>query len=134
MRTIQSTLRYVVLVILTLLVTSYFNPAATEMYRTLLPNIGGSFDIDFTGVTVLIYSLEFLAPFLFILFGDNLRYWAVGMFTVLILTFEVFSDQFHIYIPFVLLAAGILSGLFTRWLAATSIGKMPQFAGWKKYF
>ena len=135
MNRVYSIVRYILLFLLAGFVASTFQSQLMGLYKYAFPNeSGGGFDINFTGIVVLFYSIEFLLPFLIIAFGDRLRYWVAGVVVVLLGIFEFATDQFNFHIPLLLLVSGLMLGLLLRWIAAQTLGKMPTLEQYKKYF
>lgn len=130
-----STIRYVLLFLLAGFISSVFQPQLINLYKYILPNeIGGGFDIDFTGVVVLFYSIEFLLPFLILTFGDRSRYWIAGITVALLGIFEFLADQFNFSGPLLLLISGLFLGWLVRLIATHTLGKMQALEPLKKYF
>jgi hypothetical protein len=106
-----------------------------NLYKYVFPNeLGGGFDIDFTGVVVFFYSIEFFLPLLILVFGDRARYWVVAIIVGLLGVFEFLTDKFNFSAPLLLLISGLLLGLLIRFIAAHTLGKMPRLEPLKKYF
>lgn len=135
MNTIVSIIRYFLLLLLSGLIATIFQPQLTSFYKYLFPNeIGGGFDISFIGVVALFYSFEFLATLLITVLGDKHRYWTAGIVIVLLGTLEFLTDQFSFGTPVIILFSGLILGLLIRFAAAQTLGKVSAFEPLKKYF
>lgn len=100
-----------------------------NLYKYAFPNeTGGGFDINFTGIVVLFYSIEFLLPLLIVALGDRSRYWVAGVLAGSLGIFELFADQFNFKIPLLLIASGLVFGFLIRLIATNTLGKMPSLS------
>ena len=127
--------RYILLFFLVGVLVSVFQSSLMDLYKYSFPNeIGGGFDIDFTPVVVLLYSIDFFLPLFTIAFGDRRRYWVASGVVGLLGIFEYFADQFNFGTPLLLLTSGVVLGLVIRLIATRTLGKMPSLEPMKKYF
>lgn len=136
MQMIISVVRYIVVLILAILATSYYLAISfVPVYEVVFPNeLGGLGDIDFTGVAVVFLAMQFYLPFFAFVLGDKNRYRATTIILLIlaVLDYQIDPQRFLILISFALL--GSIAGWLVRMAATHILEKIPALEPLKKYF
>lgn len=135
MRILISVVRYILLFSLAALSVSLLEPVLTRLYTYAFSGeLGGGFDINFTGFVVLSYGFEFLLPVFLLTLGDKSRLWVTGAMILVLAIYEFYADPFNFETPLLLLISGFCIGLLVRFVATKTLGKIPALEPMKKYF
>ena len=136
MKTSLPIARYILILVVVWFLASALEPIIFHLYKLVYPiePVGTFGDLDLTQATVFIYSYIFCFPVLGILFGDANRYKVVGVFLALALVLNALGDSSHILFWPLVLFSGPILGYGLRFTISNSLGKLPQFAQYKKFF
>lgn len=104
-----------ILILLVVLIISYlFGAVGGDFYNRIFNQSTSYADLSFISGFPFVYILFLVL--LFTLFGDEKKYWWIGILLIPALAFELYFDFEHIYFPIILGIAG--------WLLAQAILKL----------
>lgn len=109
------------IVILTLVISYLISPWAGNIYQ-YVSNDSGTW-VDLRGVFGLPLAYTFFLPLLFTAFGDNKKYWWLGILLIPALWFEIYFDLSHLYFPLLLGLLGWAIGFGISKLLAKRVTK-----------
>jgi hypothetical protein len=134
MKFVVAFFRYLLIIFLAGLIAQMFNAELVTVFKAFYPFSYSGLDMDFTGITVFVFSFELFVSFLIAAAGDKIRFWILGVTGILVLLPFALSHDRYLYIDVSLLLLGTLLGVAVRTLASKTLGETPQFAQYKKYF
>lgn len=108
-------LNKIVVLFATLVVAYFTSPMVGDLYKLFFPGSASSY-VNMSSLIGLPISYIFFLILLFSLFGDEKKYWWIGILLIPALAFELYFDLEHIYFPIIL---GIVG-----WLLAQAILKL----------
>ncbi len=103
-------LKNVLFVVLIFVISFVLSQEIGDLYYRLFPSPTSVFVANFNFLIGIPLAYIFFLFLIFTAFGDNKKYWWIGILLIPAVLFELYFDLEHIYIPIVFGVAGWLLG------------------------
>lgn len=130
---VANIIRYLLVLAIVILLAGRFAQQSWHLYQFFFSEPGGSW-LDLSDFAGLMLNYIFFMPLFFVILGQRHKYWLIGVFMIPILFFEFSSDWRFIKVDILIAAAGLITGIAIRSIAAHTLGKIPALEPMKKYF
>lgn len=125
--------RYILIFIASLFVSAVLGKISWQTFTFIFQESNGSW-LDFSAIAGSILVYAFIAPALACVAGEKKWLWALIIYLLPLISFQILSGFSYSGIFLLLITLGLVVGYGSRLLIVNIFGKMSRFESWKKYF